>query len=637
MKKFKKLLAAVCTGAMMLSSITVFGGQDTSALADGTAYLNINNDAWGEFEAEWTNAEITGDGSYTVAMKATEGQSLVQFNALEVVNGEAYLGTGCVLTVDSIKINDEEVELTGSSYTCSADSGGVTTRVNIYNEWNAPDETATAGDDKHLDHRVAEGNLMDASACLFSSDYVNASSGSGFLVESIEVNFTVSGFGTQAATAEATTTDEVVVEGPAIAHLSINNVDWSAYEAEYVDAEITGDGTYTVSMNATEGQSLVQFNALEVANGELLMGNACVLTVDSIKINGEEVELLGPSYTCSADGGGVNTRVNIYNEWNAPDETATAGDDAHLDHRVAEGNVMDAVACLFSSDYVDGSSASGFKVQSMEVTFTVSNFGVSAGAGEVEEAGPVEVDLDGTYNAYIGFQSPSYTFRNAFDEPNYGRDTEFFNQITGWDASNNAVVIPGTLTDAVIAGNGTYTVSVNGLEFADTDFDGMDKMRLIFVSTDIPNTGAITFSDIKLNIGGRDVSCSPVIDPEETGLMFISIQNDYSDDAALKDIGYYQVPFTDMTITFTVSGFNYDNPDATGVVETPDAATDTTGTDTGADTAPAESQNSDEAAAETTADASAGVNPVVIVVIVVVAVAVIAAVAIALKKKKTTK
>jgi hypothetical protein len=157
MKKFKKLLAAVCTGAMMLSSITVFGAQDTSGLADGTAYLNINNADWSDFDAEWTNAEITGDGSYTVGMTATEGQSLVQFNALEVVNGESYLGTGCVLTVDSIKINGEDVELTGSSYTCSADGAGVTTRVNIYNEWNSPDATAVAGDDNHLDNRVAEG------------------------------------------------------------------------------------------------------------------------------------------------------------------------------------------------------------------------------------------------------------------------------------------------------------------------------------------------------------------------------------------------------------------------------------------------------------------------------------------------
>ena len=630
MKKFKKLLAAVCTGAMMLSSLTVFGAQDTSALPDGTAYLNINNADWGDFDAEWTNAEITGDGSYTVGMVASEGQSLVQFNALEVVNGESYLGTGCVLTVDSIKINGEEVELQGSSYTCSADGAGVTTRVNIYNEWNAPDDTATAGDDGHLDQRVADGNLMDATACLFSSDYVDASSGSGFKVESIEVNFTVSVFGTQAAAAEATETPAVEVEGPAIAHLNINNADWSEFEAEYVDAEITGDGTYTVSMNATEGQSLVQFNALEVENGELLMGNACVLTVDSIKINGEDVELAGSSYTCSADGAGVTTRVNIYNEWNAPDDTATAGEDNHPDQRVADGNLMDATACLFSSDYVDASSGSGFKVQSMEVTFTVSNFGVSAGGTDAgEAAGTSDVDLDGTYNAYIGFQSPSYSFRNAFDDATYGRDTEYFNQITGWDASNNAITLPGTLTDTEIAGNGTYTISANGIEFSADDFASQDHMNLIFISTDIPNTGAITISDIKLNINGRDVSCNPIVSPDSIDYLNMLIQNIWNDDVA--SIGYYDVPVTDISITFTVSGFNYDNPDATG--ETTDAAAE----EEAVSEAPAEEASetpSLDASAETS---TSGTSPVVVVVIVVVVVAVVAGVVVVLKKKKETK
>ena len=238
MKKFKKLLAAVFACALALNVspvISVQAAQSTDGLADGTAYLNINNADWSDFEAEWTNAEITGDGSYTVAMKAAEPQNLAQFNALEVVNGESVLGTGCVLTVDSIKINGEEVELQGPSFTCSADGAGVTTRVNIYNEWNAPDETATAGDDSHLDQRVAEGSVMDATAMLFSSDYLTAG------ITDLEVAFTVSGYGTAAA--EGGSSAPVTAEGPAIAHLNINNADWTEFEGEWTDAEITGDGT----------------------------------------------------------------------------------------------------------------------------------------------------------------------------------------------------------------------------------------------------------------------------------------------------------------------------------------------------------------------------------------------------------
>lgn len=535
MKKFKKLLAAVSACTLLFSSLTVYAAQSTDGLADGTAYLNINNADWSDFDAEWTNVEITGDGSYTVAMKASEPQNLAQFNALEVVNGEAVLGTGCVLTVDSIKINGEEVELQGPSFTCSADGGGVTTRTNIYNEWNEPKEDATAGDDNHLDHRVAEGNLMDATAMLFSSDYLTVG------ITELEVAFTVSGFGTQAPIAESS--GSVEVEGPAIAHLNINKGDWSEFEAEYGDVEITGDGSYTVTMTATEPVDMGAFNALEVENGELLMGNGVVLTVDSIKINGEEITLEGPSFTCSADGAGVTTRVNLYNEYNEP-----KADDP--DQRVASGSIMDTTARPIPADLLVG-------VTSLEVNFTVSNYGVFLDA-EGGDGNGASVDLNGTYHAYLGMQTPKFSFRNAFDDATYGRDTEYFNQVTGWDDSNNAIVHPGTFNDAEIKGNGTYTVSVEGLDFPNGEFDSQDHMNLIFLSTDIPNSGEITVSDVKLTIDGRDVALAAAgfIVDEDKPYIEVGIQNIWSDD--LPEIGFYNVPMTSMSITFTVSGFDYD-------------------------------------------------------------------------------
>jgi hypothetical protein len=400
------------------------------------------------------------------------------------------------------------------------------------------------------------------------------------------------------------------------AYLNVNNADWSDFEADWTTAEITGDGSYTVSMVASEGQSLVQFNALEVVNGESYLGTGCVLTVDSIKINGEEVELQGPSYTCSADGAGVTTRVNIYNEWNAPDESATAGDDGHLDCRVAEGSVADATACLFSSDYVDASSGSGFKVESIEVNFTVSGFGTQAEAGEAADEGVGSVDLNGTYHAYLGLQTPAYSFRNAYDDADYGYGTEYFDQITGWD-NNEAVKRDGTFTDAEIAGNGTYTVSVSGMNFDASEFDSQDYMNLIFLSTDIPNTGEITISDIVLTVDGQTPSISPILSPDSENYVNMLIQNIWNDD--VKTIGYYSVPPTEMSITFTVSGFAYDNEAAVAPAEE-EATTD--------DAASAET------AEEETETTSGGVSPVVVVVIVVVVVAIVAGVVVASKKKK---
>jgi hypothetical protein len=278
---------------------------------------------------------------------------------------------------------------------------------------------------------------------------------------------------------------------------------------------------------------------------------------------------------------------------------------------------MDATACLFSSDYVDSSSGSGFLVESIEVNFTVTGFGTQAeGSDAAADEGAGEVDLNGTYHAYLGLQTPVYSFRNAFDDETYGYGTEYFDQITGWDGSD-PVKKDGTFTDVEIAGNGTYTVSVSGMNFGDEEFADQDYMNLIFLSTDIPNTGAITISDIVLTVDGQTPSINPILSPDSVNYVNMLIQNIWNDD--VKTIGYYSVPPTEMSITFTVSGFAYDNEAAVAPAEE-EATTD--------DAAAAET------AEEETETTSGGVSPVVVVVIVVVVVAIVAGVVVASKKKK---
>ena len=606
MRKFKKVLAGILAGTLVLSNaVPVLAAQDASALPDGTAYLNISNSDWQPFDAEWVNAEITGDGSYTVSMTAAEAQNLAQFNALEVVNGEEVLGTGAVITVDSIELNGEEIELQGPSYTCSADGLGVTTRVNLYNEWNTPDATATAGDDKHADCRVAEGNVADATACLWTAEQLTG-------VTSIVVNFTVSGFGTAGGPAEAADNSDAATE--AVAHLVINNESWGDYEAEYVDATITGDGTYTVSMTAAEAQNLGAYNALQVPNGEAIMGTACVLTIDSIKINGEEITLQGPSYTCSADGAGVDTRVNLYNEYNDPDATATAGDDNHLDQRIADGNLADATARLLSTDDIAD-------VQSVEVTFTVSDYGKMAEAGEAA-GNDGAFDPNGEYNVYFGVQTAAYSFRNAWND-SYGLGTPEFDQITGWNG-NDEVVRTGTITDAVIKGNGTYTVSLTGVDFA----DDAEALNLLFLSTDIPLDSDAKITDITVKMGGKKVYDfeESYQDPDTKDYIKTLLINTYNDAFnGENEFAYTLSAGMDIEVTFTVSGFAYDNPDAV-----PSGDTSATETTQAAETTKAAS----EATTTASAEASQGGVSVGVIIAIVAAVVVVAAIVVVAVKKK---
>jgi endoglucanase len=82
------------------------------------------------------------------------------------------------------------------------------------------------------------------------------------------------------------------------------------------DVEITGEGTYTVSLDFTGTAGgyadSTQFSALAIANGETLFPDY-VIDVKEIKINGETYTPVAEGYTTTDDL--KCTRVNLYNEW----------------------------------------------------------------------------------------------------------------------------------------------------------------------------------------------------------------------------------------------------------------------------------------------------------------------------------
>lgn len=193
--KIKKIVAAIAAAAVAVSTMAVsaFAAQNADSFADGTAYLNINNSEWSDFDATWENVQITGDGDYTVSMTGADGIALAQFNALEVKNGETFFNRTYTITVTSIMINGTEQKI-GEGYTCSADGAAINTRVNLYNEWNSPNEDVS--DDGAVDCRAADGDVMSKTATMIDSSCLEAGT------NDIVVKFTVAGTG---AAAEATT------------------------------------------------------------------------------------------------------------------------------------------------------------------------------------------------------------------------------------------------------------------------------------------------------------------------------------------------------------------------------------------------------------------------------------------------
>ena len=227
-------------------------------------------------------------------------------------------------------------------------------------------------------------------------------------------------------------------------------------------------------------------------------------------------------------------------------------------------------------------------------------------AGFVSAAGPA--NLDGTYHAYLGVQGPKYTFRDGWDNASTGNGSPLFNQLTFQGEVAEGTSVPATINDVEIAGNGTYTVSITGIEWPEDEFAEQEFMNLIFVSTDIPNTNEIVFSDIKLSIEGAEVNTTPKL-IEDVDYTSYQLQNIWDDE--IKAIGYYPTPFTDIAITFTVSGFNYDN-EATPADAAP---ADTAATDDTA--APAEdvADNTTPAKGGLSGGAIAGIIAAVVVVV----------------------
>ena len=104
------------------------------------------------------------------------------------------------------------------------------------------------------------------------------------------------------------------------------------------DVTVTGEGEYEVSLDMSElfAQGCA-FSAVGITNGEQLFPD-CIIDIREVCINDSPVELKGDDYTCSDDG--KCTRVNLFNEWARPDNSA----------RMADGTVSTASSMILDLD-----------------------------------------------------------------------------------------------------------------------------------------------------------------------------------------------------------------------------------------------------------------------------------------------
>ncbi len=372
-------------------------------------------------------------------------------------------------------------------------------------------------------------------------------------------------------------------------------------------AKATDGSTVTVGVTlpAAADQSWFWAPVLVVDDGAANI--AVDYTIDKVTINGEDVTSqvdlsVSTNGTNWAEGTGNYTETQAvrlcggYNEWADKFIPTAPADITEIMYTITINSVTMNAASDDGSD--DGSSDStGF-------------------------------DPSGKYNAYMGIQTPSWSFRNAWDDKDYGIESDVFNQITGWDADNNAVAREGVITDVEIAGNGTYTVGVSGIgSWVGGELESSEGIfNLLFVSTNIPLSDDLKITDVKLIVDGtvKHTDSEAYLDPDATDYAKILVQNIWNENKA--EISYYPVPTDSVEIQFTVSGFDYDNEASAADDKADDANKDSANKDSAnkeTDTTKADSDDKEES----------GSNITVIIVVVVV-IAVVAVVAVMMSKKK---
>lgn len=210
-------------------------------------------------------------------------------------------------------------------------------------------------------------------------------------------------------------------------------------------------------------------------------------------------------------------------------------------------------------------------------------------AKKAEKKAAAAFDPAGTYKAFVGFeQTGSWRFHgevandgagllngNDLKEAGLNYETDVVRSHEGTEK------IDGVVEGVELKGNGTYTAKITGLNGSletvpeDVNSDDM-KMSMVFLTTTLPADAKdkVKFTDVSFKVDGNEIALpeTQFFKPETLEKGYLSL---YMVDTYAKDQGEYDSPelaippHDSMEITFTVSGFANDNPDAVPATPTP--------------------------------------------------------------------
>lgn len=229
------------------------------------------------------------------------------------------------------------------------------------------------------------------------------------------------------------------------------------------------------------------------------------------------------------------------------------------------------------------------KLTALLLTATLALSAFSVNPAQAAKKKKAVFDPNGKYHATLGIQTCTnlwLTHMGYYEKSqNSYYNTENADNLMYKDKETNKdTAATGTLTNTEIAGNGTYTVRLEGL-------DSMNETDIsqLHIATDIPLNDKVKFTDVKASINGKEILSFDEGVPENEepylqGGMVILLLNHWRAEL-VKEVAAKGLPESvesgwkllqgtgneSVEITFTVSGFDHDNPDAVAADETPDS------------------------------------------------------------------
>lgn len=522
MKRLSRLTALLLTLAMLLSLVSIAHAEEKQSATAWLLYFASNHETdsskfpwWPQHKSadqpssetgvEATNAEVTGPGMYTVGLKFNwqKAEGAIQFN-LVLDNAES-LFPGYYVKITDIRVNGKSIDHKPNLYGTFHDdpNAGFAPIYNNYWDKNfSPDSTGPDG-------LRAFDSADEATYEIINPDDIVAG-------DTIEVDFIVAAnagempedIGEKPGKLTSLVAPPPVLEDGAEAWLlyyakgywpSNTKPDGSDISST-TNANITGDGHYTVSMNFgadgwTPSGNGAEKLILVISDGSTKLPNT-YLKVTDIRINGQSIGFtdvgMGKHYAGDTNIAEDDYSAFIYDQWMVEHNSSP------WNHKDWEGNVTDNVSAINPDDLKN--------VTSIEVDFFITS---TAGKEPAKDTSNDPVWFPNNTASLAGL-----TLKDLGIADDWHAIVPVDLSKTGWQtfpllAANFKQV--GTAYVAVNNGSVTVTCEYNGFYVFEksqcikwfTSLDQISKAELVDISNGLDCGSVVSIAD---DLGGAQMA-----------------------------------------------------------------------------------------------------------------------------------